>query len=79
MKSLPRKCLLDTNVPKTANLAVAPAKIPEELISCVSACVEAVEHVVRRGGLVWMPAMRSLTSTGASFGWRVDPAWEIGS
>ena len=52
MKSLPRKCLLDTNVPKTANLAIAPAEIPEELIFCVSACVEAVEHVVRKGGLV---------------------------
>ena len=50
--SLPRKCLIDTNVPKTANLALAPDKIPQELIGCVLACVEAVEHVVKKGGLV---------------------------
>ncbi len=50
--SLPRKCLIDTNVPKTANLALAPDKIPQELIGCVIACVEAVEHVVKKGGLV---------------------------
>jgi len=47
-----KKCLLDTNVPKTANLAINPATIPDELTVCVLACVEAVEHVVKRGGLV---------------------------
>jgi hypothetical protein len=52
MKSFPRKCLLDTNVPKTANLAAAPAEIPTELISCVSVCVDVVYQIVRRGGLV---------------------------
>jgi hypothetical protein len=52
MSSLPKKCLVDTNVPKTANLAIDPANIPIELIGCVSACVEAVEHVVKKGGLV---------------------------
>jgi hypothetical protein len=47
-----KKCLLDTNVPKTANLAIDPATIPDELTGCVLACVQAVEHVVKRGGLV---------------------------
>lgn len=52
MSSLPKKCLVDTNVPKTANLAIDPAAIPDELAGCVLACVEAVNHVVKNGGLV---------------------------
>jgi hypothetical protein len=52
MINLPRKCVVDTNVPKTANLAINPDKIPDELTLCVFGCVEAVEHVVRKGGLV---------------------------
>jgi len=52
MSTLPKKYLLDTNVPKTANLAIDPAAIPDELVLCVQACIEAVEHVVRNGGLV---------------------------
>ncbi len=43
---------LATNVPKTANLAVDPASITDELVFCVQACIEAVQHVVKRGGLV---------------------------
>ena len=50
--SLPKKCLVDTNVPKTANLALAPDKVPDELTGCVLACVEAVEHVIKKRGLV---------------------------
>jgi len=50
--SLPNKCLVDTNVPKTANLALAPDKVPDELTGCVLACVEAVEHVIKKRGLV---------------------------
>jgi hypothetical protein len=52
MSDLPPKCLIDTNVPKTANLALAPDKIPQELVGCVLACVEAIEHVVNRRCLV---------------------------
>ncbi len=52
MSRLPQKCLIDTNVPKTANLAFAPDKISSELIGCVLACIEAVEYVVKKGGLV---------------------------
>jgi hypothetical protein len=50
--SLPKKCLVDTNVAINANLATSPdqgSDIPDE---CVLACVEAIEHVVKRGGLV---------------------------
>lgn len=46
--SLPKKCLVDTNVPKMANLHVAPEQIPLELADCVLACVEAVEHVIKK-------------------------------
>ncbi len=53
MSGLPKKCLVDTNVPITANLALNSASIPQDLpLGCVLACVEAVEHVVKEGGLV---------------------------
>lgn len=52
MSTLPKKLVVDTNVPKTANLALAPGKIPQELVECVIACIEVVEHVQKRGGLV---------------------------
>jgi len=50
--SWPNKCVVDTNVPKTANLATQPdpaSDVPDE---CVVACIEAIEHVIKRGGLV---------------------------
>lgn len=50
--NLPKKCLVDTNVPKTANLATQPdpqANVPD---ACVLACIEAIEHVIRKRGLV---------------------------
>ena len=50
--SLPKKCLVDTNVPKTANLATQPdpdSDVPEE---CVLACINAVEHVIKQRGLI---------------------------
>ena len=50
--SLPRKCLVDTNVPKTANLALDPDAVPEELADCVLACIKAVEYVINKRGLV---------------------------
>ncbi len=52
MSALPKKCLVDTNVPKVANRALDPAHVPDDLTSCVLACVEAIEHVVKKGGLV---------------------------
>jgi hypothetical protein len=50
--SLPRKCLVDTNVPINANLFTnldPDSDVPDE---CVLACVEAIDHVVKQGGLV---------------------------
>ena len=52
MSGLPPKCLVDTNVPKTANLAITAATIPPDLFGCVLACVLAVEHIVKKNGLV---------------------------
>ena len=52
MNKFPKVCLIDTNVPKIANLATDPASIPNELIDCVLMCVKAVDHVIQNGGLV---------------------------
>ncbi len=52
MNGLPKKYLIDTNVPITANLALDPATVPQELERCVVACIDAVEHMVKNGGLV---------------------------
>lgn len=49
---LPKKCLVDTNVPKTANLATQPAQDSDVSNECVLACIEAVEHVIKKRGLV---------------------------
>ena len=50
--SLPEKCVVDTNVPKTANLAISPDLRSEAPCACVLACVEAVEHVIKKRGLI---------------------------
>ncbi len=50
--SFPNLCVVDTNVPKTANLAIQPdpnSDVPDE---CILACVEAVEYVIKKKGLV---------------------------
>lgn len=52
MNRLPRKCVVDTNVPKTANLATNPSSIPVELADCVMECVKSINHVVNKGRLV---------------------------
>lgn len=52
MGNMPRKCVVDTNVPKVANLATDPENISDELAACVLFCVESIEHVVNKGGLV---------------------------
>ncbi len=43
---------MDTNIPKTANLAVDPDNIKEELLHCVVDCIEAIEHVINKKNLV---------------------------
>ena len=50
--SLPKKCLVDTNVPKTANLATQPDSDTDVSDACVLACIEAVEHVISKRGLI---------------------------
>ena len=50
--NFPRKCLVDTNVPKTANLATQADPKSDVPDACVLACVEAIEHVIRTRGLV---------------------------
>ena len=50
--SLPKKYLVDTNVPINANLATNPdpdSDVPDE---CILACVEAIDHVVKNDGLI---------------------------
>ncbi len=44
--SLPKKCLVDANAPKTANLATQPDPGSDVSDACVLACIEAVEHVI---------------------------------
>ena len=50
--SLPSQCLVDTNVPKVANLATQPKSESDTPISCVKACVDAIEHVEQTRGLI---------------------------
>ena len=52
MTALSKKCVVDTNVPLTANLARTPSCVPQELAHCVLACVEAIIRITSNGGLV---------------------------
>jgi len=49
---LSKKCIGDTNVPITANLAFAENDIPEELDDCVEACSHVIEHVINMWTIV---------------------------
>ncbi|MCY4047013.1 MAG: hypothetical protein OXF42_02745 [Candidatus Dadabacteria bacterium] len=49
---LPDKCVVDTNVPKTANLAIQPDSGSDVSPECVGKCIEAIEHVIRNRALV---------------------------
>ncbi len=44
--------MVDTNVPKTANLATQSDPDSDVSYDCVPACIEAVEHVIKRRSLV---------------------------
>lgn len=50
--TFPKNCLIDTNVPKVANLATQPDPDSDVPHACVLACIEAVEHVIQKRGLV---------------------------
>ena len=49
---LPDKCVVDTNVPKAANLATQPDPDSDVPDACVLACIEAVNHVIKKRGLI---------------------------
>ena len=50
---LPGKCVVDTNVPITANRAIDPDEDPDAPDdACVDACVEAIEYVIRNKCLI---------------------------
>jgi hypothetical protein len=49
---LPKKCLVDTNVPVNANLATNPEPYSDVPDECVLACIEAIEHIIKKRGLV---------------------------
>lgn len=51
MKRL-KHCLVDTNVPKTANLATQPDPDANVSDACVLACIEAIEQVTEEHSLV---------------------------
>lgn len=50
--TLPNLCLVDTNVPKTANLASLPNSASDVSNACVLACIKAIEHVINKRGLI---------------------------
>lgn len=49
---LPEKCVVDTNVPKTANLAINAEKDSDVRDVDILACVEAIDHVIKNRALV---------------------------
>jgi hypothetical protein len=51
-KRISPKAVVDTNVPKTANLSNNPASISDDLVFCVAECVNAIENIIKKGGLV---------------------------
>ena len=52
MNNLPDKCVVDTNVPKVANLTTNYDDNGNFPLDCVLACVDAIVHIVKKGGLV---------------------------
>ncbi len=50
--NLPKKCVVDTNVPITANLATQPDPGSDVPYACVQACIEAIDHVIKKRGLI---------------------------
>ncbi len=50
--SYPSLCVVDTNVPKVANLAIQPEPGSDVPDACVLACIVAIEHVIKKKGLV---------------------------
>jgi hypothetical protein len=68
--SLPDICVVDTNVPKVANLAIAPDPDSDIGLDCIQACVDAIEHVIKHrlvideGGEIFMEYLREIPMKG---------------
>jgi hypothetical protein len=52
MSSLPKKCLVDTNVPISANLATKPDQSSDVPDTCVLECIRQIQRITKNGGLV---------------------------
>lgn len=52
MSGLPNKCLVDTNVAISANLATKPDPVSGVPDACVSECVRQIQNITKNGGLV---------------------------
>ena len=52
MRGFPDKFLVDTNVPKNANLATKSDLLSDVPDTCIGQCINAVIHVTKNGGLV---------------------------
>ena len=52
MSSLPKKCLVDTNVPISANLATKPDQDSDVPDTCVLECIRQIQGITKNGGLV---------------------------
>ncbi len=68
--NLPDICVVDTNVPKVANLAIAPDPNSDVDEGCILACVNAIEHVMKHrlvvdeGDEIFMEYLRELPMKG---------------
>lgn len=49
---MPKICVVDTNVPKTANLATKPSEDSEMSDVCILACVNAIEDIISKKAVV---------------------------
>jgi len=53
MVKMPNKCVIDTNVPLTANEATdTDGIINLDFLNCVINCVEVIENIKQQGGLI---------------------------
>ena len=72
MSSFPKKFVVDTNVPKTANYATDPENIPSDLKECVVECIAAIKKITERkdglvldsGGEIFGEYLRNLSMSG---------------
>jgi hypothetical protein len=52
MNNLPKKLIVDTNVPKEANLATKPDSLSDVPVECIRNCIDAILRITKNGGLV---------------------------